>query len=214
VLVDTSPDLRLQTAGAGVRHADAVLYSHDHADQTHGIDDLRAFMLGGRGRLVPCYMEPYTYDRLTSRFGYIFHGENGYPPIAEPREMPPYGAPFTIDGPGGSIPVLPFEQDHGTVRSVGFRFGGLAYSSDLVDLPPESFAALQDLDVWILDALRWTPHPTHAHVGRALDWIARVKPKRAILTNLHLDLDYNALAAQLPAGVEPAYDGMRIELAR
>ena len=212
VLVDTAPDLRLQTAAAGIRHVDAVLYTHDHADQTHGIDDLRAFMLSANGRRVPCYMEPYTYAQLTRRFDYIFFGEGGYPPITEAREMPAYGQPFAVDGPGGPVPITAFEQDHGVVRSAGFRLGGLAYSSDLVDLPPESFDVLAGVDVWIVDALRWKPHPTHAHVGRALEWIARVRPRRAVLTNLHLDLDYNALAAQLPAGVEPAYDGMTLEV--
>ena len=212
ILVDTSPDLRLQTAEAGVKHVDAVLYTHDHADQTHGIDDLRAFMLGARGRRVPCYMEPFTYKQLTRRFDYIFFGEQGYPPIAEPRALPPYGEPFVVEGPGGPVPVVAFEQDHGVVRSAGFRFGGLAYSADLVDLPEESFDILAGVDVWIVDALRWSPHPTHAHVARALEWIDRVRPRRAILTNLHFDLDYNALRAQLPTGVEPAYDGMRIAL--
>ena len=209
VLVDTAPDLRLQTAAAGVKHVDAVLYTHDHADQTHGIDDLRAFLLTS-GRPIPAYMDGPTRERLTSRFDYVFHGGGGYPPLTEARDMPPLNRPWSIEGPSGPVPVVAFDQDHGGVRSLGFRFGSIAYSSDVVGLPEASFVALAGVDVWIVDALRWTPHPTHAHVGMALDWIERVKPRRAILTNLHIDLDYRALAARLPAGVEPAYDGMTI----
>jgi phosphoribosyl 1,2-cyclic phosphate phosphodiesterase len=125
-------------------------------------------------------------------------------------EMPPLNSAFEVDGPAGPVPVVAFDQDHGGVRSLGFRFGPIAYSSDLVDLPEASFEALAGVEVWILDALRWTPHPTHAHVEKALAWIERVKPRRAVLTNLHIDLDYRKLADWLPAGVEPAYDGMTI----
>ena len=113
-----------------------------------------------------------------------------------------------MDGPTGAIPVVTFEQDHGPVRSVGYRFGDVAYSSDVVNLDAAAFAALQGLDLWIVDALRRTPHPTHAHLDKTLAWIERVKPKRAILTNMHIDLDYAQLCAELPQGVEPAYDGM------
>ena len=209
VLVDTAPDLRLQTAAAGVKHVDAVLYTHDHADQTHGIDDLRAFLLTS-GRRIPAYMDAPTRERLTSRFDYVFFGGGGYPPLLEARDMPPLNQGWSLDGPSGPVPVTAFDQDHGGVRSLGFRFGSIAYSSDVVGFPEASFEALAGVDVWIVDALRWTAHPTHAHVGRALEWIERVKPRRAILTNLHIDLDYHALAARLPAGVEPAYDGMTI----
>jgi phosphoribosyl 1,2-cyclic phosphate phosphodiesterase len=117
-----------------------------------------------------------------------------------------------VAGPSGSIPVVTFDQDHGGVRSVGYRFGNLAYSSDVVDLPEHVFATLEGLDVWIVDALRYTPHPTHAHVARALEWISRVRPKRAILTNLHIDLDYDELTSRLPPGVEAAHDGLRLML--
>ena len=115
---------------------------------------------------------------------------------------------WTVDGPSGAIPISTFDQDHGGLRSLGYRFGNVAYSSDVVGLPEESFAALQNLDVWIVDALRYAPHPTHAHVDRALNWIERVRPRRAILTNMHLDLDYATLSESLPAGVEAAYDGL------
>jgi len=212
VLVDASPDLRLQTAGAGVTRLDAVLLTHDHADQVHGIDDVRAFFIRQRAK-IPCLMDASTEVSMMRRFGYIYEGEGGYPAICEARRLPAYGQAFVIDGPSGAIPVDTFDQDHGPVRSVGYRFGGVAYSSDVVDLDDAAYAALEGLDLWIVDALRWRPHPTHAHVERTLDWIARVKPRRAILTNMHIDLDYNALAAQLPEGVEPAYDGQRIEIA-
>jgi phosphoribosyl 1,2-cyclic phosphate phosphodiesterase len=209
VLVDTSPDLRLQTAAAGVRRLDAVLLTHDHADQVHGIDDVRAFFIRQRAK-IPCHMDVATWATMQRRFGYIFEAEGGYPAICDPVMLPPLGQKFSIDGPSGAIPVTTFDQDHGGVRSVGYRFGDVAYSSDLVDLPEASFEALKDLDVWIVDALRWRPHPTHAHVDLALSWIERLAPRRAILTNMHIDLDFADLAARLPKGVEPAYDGLRL----
>lgn len=209
-LVDTSPDLVRQTSGAGARRLDAALLTHDHADQSHGIDDIRAFSLAQRMR-IPVHMDAATLRTMTSRFDYVFKGEGGYPPIAEPRPLPAFGAPWTIEGPSGPIPVTTFDQDHGSIRSVGYRFGGVAYSSDVADFPSASFDALRGLDVWIVDALRETPHPTHAHLDRTLEWIARVRPRRAILTNMHIDLDYEALRTRLPQGVEPAYDGMRFQ---
>jgi len=210
VLVDTSPDLRYQTSAAGVTRLDAVLYTHDHADQSHGIDDLRAFYLKGRQR-TPCFMDDATYDTLTTRFRYIFETQTGYPAICDPCRLPPHGESWRIEGPSGAVPVVTFDQDHGGVRSVGYRFGDVAYSSDVVDLPPESMAALQGLDVFVVDALRYTPHPTHAHLAKALAWIETLKPARAILTNLHQDLDYGVLASQLPPNVTPAYDGLTFE---
>ncbi len=210
ILVDASPDLRLQTAAARVTRLDALLLSHDHADQTHGIDDVRAFFIRQRAR-IPCLMDEATWASMMRRFGYIFEGEGGYPAICDARPMPEHGPMWMIDGPSGAIPVSTFDQDHGGVRSLGFRFGGVAYSSDVVGLDEAAFAALEGVEVWIVDALRWRPHPTHAHVERTLEWIARVKPRRAILTNLHIDLDYRELAARLPAGVEPAYDGLAFE---
>lgn len=211
VLVDTSPDLRTQTAEAGMKRLDAVLYTHDHADQAHGIDDIRAFVIGQKLKRIPAYMDGPTRATLTRRFDYIFEAQALYPALAEARDLPPHGTVWTVDGPGGPVPVASFDQDHGTVRSAGFRFGPLAYSADVVNIPEESFAALQGVEVWLVDALRWTPHPTHANVQQALDWIERVGPRRAYLTNLHIDLDYNDLRRNLPAGVEPAYDGLRVE---
>ena len=210
VLVDTSPDLRYQTSAAQVRRLDAVLYTHDHADQAHGIDDLRVFFLTSRKR-TPCYMDPVTTDTLMRRFDYIFETRSGYPAICEARPLPPHEEPWTVEGPSGAIPILTFDQDHGSIRSVGYRIGPVGYCSDVVALPPEAMAALGGVEVFIVDALRDTPHPTHANVAMALDWIAELKPARGVLTNLHSDLDYNELRGRLPPGVEPAYDGMVIE---
>ena len=210
ILIDTSPDLRWQTAAAGVKRLDAVLYTHDHADQSHGIDDLRVFALTSRRR-TPCYMDPATADTLTRRFDYIFTSRSGYPAICEARDLPPHGEAWGVEGPSGAIPILSFDQDHGSVRSVGYRIGPVGYCSDVVALPASAMAALAGLEVFIVDALRDQPHPTHAHVAMALDWIAELKPRRGILTNLHGDLDYQTLKGRLPPGVEPAHDGIVIE---
>jgi phosphoribosyl 1,2-cyclic phosphate phosphodiesterase len=210
VLVDTAPDLREQLLDAHCAHLDGVLITHDHADQTHGIDDLRAVAYGMRRR-VDVYSDRACLEVLKQKFGYTFETPpgSGYPPILEAHEIAP-GDALEIGGEGGAIAVLPFPQTHGRIQSLGFRFGPLAYSSDVNALSEEAFAMLGGIECWILDALRHTPHPTHANVETALQWIARVKPQRAILTNLHMDLDYEALRRGLPAGVEPAYDGMGI----
>jgi phosphoribosyl 1,2-cyclic phosphate phosphodiesterase len=207
VIIDTAPELRLQCAAAGVDRVDAVLYTHDHADQTAGVDDLRAFFLGSR-RKTPCWMNAETRQTFLRRFGYIFDDKPYYPAICEARDLPPFGEPWEVEGPSGAIPIVAFDQDHGSVRSVGYRIGPVAYSSDVVGIPDESFAVLAGVKLWIVDALRFTPHPTHANVATALEWIDRVRPERAVLTNLHQDLDYRTLAASLPAGVEPAWDGL------
>jgi phosphoribosyl 1,2-cyclic phosphate phosphodiesterase len=209
VLVDCSPDLRAQLLDADVDWVDGVLITHEHADHTHGIDDLRPlFVL--RRRRVDVYMDEPTSQAMLARFAYCFNTPPGseYPPIAAEKRLAP-GQRITINGQGGPIEVLPVLQDHGDIPSLGFRFGNVAYSADIKGLPPISIPALSGLDVWIVDALRKTPHPSHFNLNEALDWIARVKPKRAILTNLHTDMDYAALRAHLPATVEPAYDLMR-----
>ena len=212
IVVDTAPEFRLQAVAAGLGRLDAVLFSHDHADQAHGIDDLRGFF-HRQGAPIPCYMDAFTRARLATRFGYVFQGEGGYPAIAVERVLPPHGQTWSIGGPSGEIPIATYDQDHGEIRSVGYRFGDVAYSSDVVALPDESMAALQGLEVFIVDALRERPHPTHAHLARALGWIETLRPRRAILTNLHQDLDHRALSARLPPNVEAAYDGMRFETA-
>ncbi|MEI7805453.1 MAG: MBL fold metallo-hydrolase [Hyphomicrobiales bacterium] len=209
VLIDTSPDLREQLLDAKVDSLDGVLFSHEHADHTHGIDDLRALVIHRRRRLDVWLDEP-TSRALNDRFGYCFVTPPGssYPPILNEHRLAP-GQPVTVNGEGGSITALPYLQDHGDIASLGFRFGNVAYSADIKGLPPASIQALSGLDVWIVDALRPAPHPSHFSLDDALEWIGRIKPKRAILTNLHSDLDYEALRAKLPAGIEPAYDGLR-----
>ncbi len=211
VLVDTSPDLREQAIAAEIRRIDAVLFTHDHADQVHGIDDLRAFFLRQRAR-IPAWMDEATREVLEKRFSYIFENTGGYPAILSSQALPPYGQPFEINGPSGAIPVNTFDQEHGHIRCVGYRFGPVAYSPDVNGLPEDAFEALAGVDTWIVDALRYTPHPTHAHLERTLEWIARVKPRRAILTNLHIDMDYSTLLATLPESVEPAFDGQTLEV--
>lgn len=212
ILIDTPPELRLQLEAPGPRHLDAVIFSHEHADQTHGLDDVRPFAQRQR-RAIPTYMDARTADILTSRFDYIFTGVPGYPAIMTPHPQPltPL-TPIAVTGPGGRLAITPLLQDHGLMPSMGFRIGDFAYCNDVVDLPPQTLAALGGLSVFVVDALRYAPHPTHAHVDLALAWIETLRPRRAILTNLHIDLDYAALSARLPAHVSPAYDGMTIDL--
>ena len=209
-LVDCTPDLREQLLDAKVDWVDGVLITHEHADHTHGIDDLRPLYVHKRHR-VPVYMDEPTSRAMHARFAYCFMKPPGseYPPIAAEHRLVP-GHAVTIEGQGGPIEVLPVLQAHGDIPSLGFRFGNVAYSADIKNLPPESILALAGLDVWIVDALRRTPHPSHFNLDEALAWIARIKPKRAILTNLHSDLDYEALRASLPANIEPAYDRMSV----
>jgi phosphoribosyl 1,2-cyclic phosphate phosphodiesterase len=212
ILIDTSPDLREQLLDANVDWVDAVLFTHEHADHTHGIDDLRGLFINRRKR-VPVWLDERVSQIMHARFGYCFIAPPGseYPPIVRENRMEPYRA-ITVEGQGGSITALPILQEHGDITSLGFRFGRLAYSCDLKGLPADSVSALDDLDVWIIDALRDKPHPSHLSVSEALDWIESLKPKRAILTNLHSDLDYEELRGRLPHNVEPAYDGLSIEL--
>jgi phosphoribosyl 1,2-cyclic phosphate phosphodiesterase len=204
LIVDTTPDMREQCLDVGLERLDGALYTHDHADHVNGIDDLRGFTLL-QGARVPVYGNGNTMESLQHRFGYIFASAKNYPPIATAH---------VIDGPFhlGAIPIQPFRQMHGAMESLGFRFGNVAYSTDLNDLPDASFDALAGLDVWIVDALRPQPHPTHSHLSQTLEWIERVRPKRAILTHMTWDMDYQTLCRELPEGVEPAYDGMVIEV--
>ncbi|MDQ0315866.1 MBL fold metallo-hydrolase [Amorphus orientalis] len=213
VLIDTGPDLREQINDAGAGSLDAVFYTHAHADHIHGIDDLRGLALKERKR-VDVYLDHSTSARAHKAFDYCFVTPegSGYPPILNEHRLHP-GTPVAVRGPGGVVTVLPFQQHHGDIDSLGFRIGNVAYSSDLHDLPAASLDHLKGLDVWMVDALRYTPHRSHFTVAEALGWIERLKVKRGILTNLHLDLDFDTLAAELPEGVEPAYDMMTFEVA-
>ena len=207
VLIDTSPDLREQLIASGASRLDGVLYTHAHADQAHGIDDLRAIAYRMRQR-IRVWMDTPTQEAMVPRFRYCFEGAGGYPPIVHLQPELRAFEPVRVDGPGGVLEALPLPQDHGGgVASLGFRIGRFGYSNDVVRLPEETLGALGGLDLWVADALRDSPHPTHSHVDQTLGWAERLKPQRTVLTNLHVDLDYRALAERLPQGVEPAYDG-------
>ena len=211
VVIDTAPEFREQMVRAEVRAIDAILWTHDHADQTHGIDDMRAFTFA-RGGPIDGYMDEATLATLRRRFGYVFTGMMGYPPICVEHVIPPHGTQWTIEGEGGALPVVTFAQYHGPIHSVGYRIGDVAYSSDISDIPEESYPALEGLKLWVVDAMRHKPHPTHSHVEKTLAWIDRVRPERAVLTNLHQELDYDALRRELPANVEPAFDQMSFDV--
>ena len=210
-LVDTGPDLRAQLIEAGVTHLDGVLISHEHADHTHGIDDLRPLAIATHKR-VDVHMDEATSRVMHHRFGYIFESPPGssYPPIVNEKRLRA-GETCVVDGQGGRIETTPFDLEHGDIMALGFRFGALAYTPDLNGIPDGSRRFLDDLEVWVIDALRYARHPSHFSLDEALAWIETVKPRRAVLTNLHTDLDYETLRRRLPAGVVPAYDGMLIE---
>ena len=208
IVVDTGPDFRMQMLDANVARLDAVLLTHDHADHAHGIDDLRQFFHLKRAP-VDCFASPATWAVLEPRFAYIFAGTAFYPATAVAHVMP---AVLTF----GGLTITPFDQDHGNVVSLGFRFdaGGrsFAYSTDVKTLPPAAHPLLHGLDLWVVDALRAAPHPTHSHLEQTLGWIAAFAPRRAILTHMDQSLDYATLAAALPATVEPGFDGLSIVL--
>lgn len=210
VLIDTTPDLRAQLLDAGVGLLDGVVYTHSHADHMHGIDDLRQIVFN-RGSCLPVYADAPTQAALLDRFAYVFVQPEGslYPPILQLETIE---GPFVIDGPGGPIPFQPFTVNHGPTDALGFRIGGLAYLPDVLTIPESVWPLLAGLDLWILDALGRKPHPTHVHLDLALQWIARVQPKAALLTNMHLEMDYATLCTELPADVRPAYDGLTLTL--
>jgi phosphoribosyl 1,2-cyclic phosphate phosphodiesterase len=210
VLIDTSPDMRQQLLDAGVGELDAVVFTHGHADHVHGIDDLRMIVFNKRERL-DVWADGPTQERLYAGFGYAFTQPEGspYPPILD---MHTIDGDVTITGAGGAITFHPFRVGHGTIDALGFRIGGLAYTPDVAKLYDDAWSVLDGLDIWVVDALRRTPHPTHAHLDMSLDWIKRAAPKRAVLTNMHIDLDYATLAAETPDHIQPAFDGMRLTL--
>jgi phosphoribosyl 1,2-cyclic phosphate phosphodiesterase len=212
IIIDTGCDLREQLLDANVDRVEAVLYTHEHADHTHGIDDLRVLALNNKKR-VDVYFSQEAANRIVPSFAYCFTAPpgSGYPPILN-QHLIESGEELVVDGPGGAITVLPFKQDHGDIFSLGFRIGGFAYSCDLSGIPDESVAVVSDLDVWILDALRLAPHPSHLSLSEALELVALRAPQQAVLTNLHIDLDYEATERDTPSNVTPAYDGMKIDI--
>lgn len=212
VLIDTTPDMRSQLLDAGIGDLDAAVWTHAHADHTHGLDDLRQIVFNRRARL-PVWADAVTQAALMARFEYAFVQAEGstYPPILTMNTIPE--GPFTITGAGGDITLTPFLVGHGGMDALGFRIGNLAYLPDVIDIPDPVWPLLDGLECWIVDALRRTPHPTHAHLDLALEWIARVRPERAVLTNMHIDLDYATVAAETADHITPAFDGMVLTFA-
>ena len=209
VLIDTSPDMRSQLLDAGVGRLDAVLYTHAHADHVHGMDDLRMIVINMRARL-PVWADQPTHDALMDRFGYAFIQPDGsmYPPILDMNLM---DGDVMIDGPGGTLTFTPFLVPHGGMDALGFRVNNVAYLPDVASIPDDVWPHLDGLRCWIVDALRRDPHPTHSHLSQTLDWIEKVQPREAVLTNMHNDLDYATLAAETPDHIQPAFDGMQLD---
>jgi phosphoribosyl 1,2-cyclic phosphate phosphodiesterase len=209
LLVDCGPDLRDQLLDRGVGTLDAVLVTHEHADHVHGVDDLRQIVFNRRARL-PCWTSPNCAAVLRTRFGYVFETPpgSGYPPILDLREI---DGPFAIEGDGGPIEVLPFSTPHGRIEALGFRFGPVAYLPDVSAMSAEAWAAVAEADCWIVDALRYEPHESHSHLEQTLEWIERARVGRAVITNMHVDLDHDRVMAETPANVAPAFDGMTLD---
>ena len=214
VLVDTAPDLRCQLLAAKTQHIDAVLYTHNHGDQTHGIDDVRALAYR-QGARIKTYMGREARIDLINRFKYCFEKPKGHvhPPILDLQKDFSDGDRLKISGPGGDLPVSIFEVGHGNINAFGFVFcGKMAYSPDVHSIDDNTLERLTGIDTWIVDALRYHKHPTHAHMDRTLFWGAQTKTKKLIFTNLHIDMDYQTLRSELTGEHEPAYDGMEITI--
>ena len=208
VLIDTSPDMRQQMLDANVKSIDGVWYTHEHADHTHGIDELRAFYLIQRQR-IPIWADAATAGMLMTRFAYCFMSPDGsaYPPIAK-HNLIDHGQLVETIGAGGTLAATPIVVQHGNINALGFKIDKVAYSPDVNGISDRAAAQLENLDVWIVDALRRTPHPSHFSLTETLEWIERLKPKQAIITNMHIDLDYETLTLELPPNVIPAFDGL------
>lgn len=212
VIIDTGPDFRTQMLAASVSHIDAVVYTHPHADHIHGIDDLRGYVLE-RGSLIDIHADAFTLGRLKMAFGYCIETPPGssYPPIVRPHIIE-HDQAFDIMGEGGPLTFVPLPQIHGDIISLGFRVGPIAYCSDVSDFPEATAALMTGLGLLVVDALQHKPHVSHLSLSEALEWIERLKPSKAVLTHMHVPLDYAAVMDAMPAHVEPAYDGMIVEI--
>lgn len=212
ILVDTSPDCRAQLLDARAERLTRILFTHEHADHCHGLDDIRPFVFGRDGP-IPAYADDPTADALTDRFAYavaeVDMDRGLYRPIVALRRIAA-GQTLAFD----DLAVRAIGQSHGRTPSLGFRFGeAFAYSTDAVDLDDAAFAALEGVDTWIVDATRLRPHASHAHLDKTLGWIDRLKPRQAYLTHMNHEMDYQSLVAQLPDHVRPAHDGLRLTFA-
>lgn len=209
VLVDAGPDMREQLIDAGSGCLDAVVLSHDHADHVHGIDDLRMVTFNRRSR-VPCWMDARTEATMVRRFGYVFETPPGsnYPPILDCHRI---DGTIRIHGAGGELALHSFAVPHGAITALGFRIGPVVYTPDISAMSDAAWAALENAECWLLDALRYRPHPSHVNIEGALAWIARARPPVAYLTNMHVDVDYATLEAETPPDVHPAHDGLVLE---
>lgn len=216
LLIDTPPDLREQLLDAGADWLSAVLYTHAHADHLHGIDDIRGVNRTMQ-QAIPVYLDQATHESIQSRFGYVLEAipprDDGtppfyYKPVLAPQHVIEAGDSFEIGGQS----VRVFDQDHGFSHTLGYRIGDFAYSTDVTRLDDSAFELLAGVRVWMIAVLGWNDHPTHAHVDKALDWIERVGPERGVLGHLSPKIDYRTLKDYLPDHVEPAFDGMVIEL--
>jgi phosphoribosyl 1,2-cyclic phosphate phosphodiesterase len=208
ILVDTGPDLRVQCLANGIRTVDAIIYTHEHADHVHGIDDVRSLNYN-RNAPIPAYAPPDVLEGLCARFPYVFRDPANRPGWFRPALIPhPIDGPFAI----GGVEVVPFPQWHGRLPTLGLRFGRFAYSTDTKRLPDEAFAALEGVEVWIVDCLGRTPNPAHANLPETLAWIARVRPRLAVLTHMNHSVSYRELIDELPDGVVPGHDGMVLEI--
>jgi phosphoribosyl 1,2-cyclic phosphate phosphodiesterase len=209
LLVDSSPDLREQLLAADVRRLDAVLYTHGHADHVHGIDDLREVNRAMRGP-IDAYGTEDTLKDIASRFGYVFEPLD----LETQPVFKPWLRPHAVEGrfQAAGLEIEALDQDHGYCRSTGFRIGTMAYCTDVVEFPVQTWERLTGLDLWIVDCMTDHPHPTHAHLDKVIAWASRLKPKRTVLTHMSPLLDYARLLDILPEGIEPGYDGMVLEL--
>ncbi|MGB0507024.1 MAG: MBL fold metallo-hydrolase [Pikeienuella sp.] len=209
VLIDTSPDLREQLLDAGIGNLDGVLYTHEHADHVHGLDDLRMIVFNQRRRL-PVWADEKTSASLLDRFNYAFVQPEGspYPPILDLR---PLDGPVTVEGAGGPIDATPFLVNHGSIDSLGFRIGPLAYLPDVAEMYDDAWPIIKGAECWVVDALRYTPHPTHTHLEKTLGWIEKSGVPTAVITNMHIDIDHATVEAETPDHITAAYDGRRLE---
>jgi phosphoribosyl 1,2-cyclic phosphate phosphodiesterase len=207
ILVDTGPDMREQLLAADVGSVDAIIWTHDHADHCHGIDDVRQ-LYHAAGRPVRGLARPATLEIIRQRFAYVFNGRQGYPPTVAAEPLPDR---LTI----GGVTITVVDQPHGRISSAGLRFEAagqaIGYATDFHELTPAMAGHYAGLDVWIVDALRHAPHPSHPTVAQVLGWIERLRPGLAALMHMDHSMDYRTLCASLPAGVEPGYDGMVLQ---